>query len=69
MPLSRFEVELAEQKRAMRDAADRLPAYRRRLDEAFAYEDELDTKRDELAALDASLAANDADRAALGEPA
>jgi hypothetical protein len=57
--LSRFEVELAEQKRAMSDAADRLPAYRRRLDEAFAYEDELDAKRDELAALNASLAAND----------
>ncbi|MBY6240483.1 DEAD/DEAH box helicase family protein [Methylosinus sp. Sm6] len=57
--LSRFEVELAEQKRAMHDAAERLPAYRRRLDKAFAYENELDMKRDELAALDASLAAND----------
>jgi N12 class adenine-specific DNA methylase/adenine-specific DNA methylase len=57
--LSRFEVELAEQKRAAHEAAERLPAYRRRQDEAFAYEDELDAKRDELAALDASLAAND----------
>lgn len=57
--LSRFEVELAEQKRIAHDAADRLPAYRRRLDETFAYESELDAKLDELAALNASLAAND----------
>lgn len=56
--LSRFEVELAEHKRAMRDAAERLPAYRRRVDETFPYEAELDSKLHELAKLNASLAAN-----------
>ena len=66
--LGRFEVELAEQRRIATEAAERLPAYRKRLDETFAYEAELDAKRDELAALDASLAANDAGEAP-AEPA
>jgi len=66
--LGRFEVELAEQRRIAADAAERLPAYRKRLDETFAYDAELAAKRDELAALDASLAANDAGEAP-AEPA
>ena len=58
--LSRFEVELAEEKRAAREASDRLPGYERRLGEAFAFEAELEAKREERDALDASLARNDA---------
>jgi N12 class adenine-specific DNA methylase/adenine-specific DNA methylase len=61
--LSRFEVELAEEKRSAAEAADRLPGYRRRLNPEFPFEDKLEAKRREIAALDASLAANDADDA------
>jgi hypothetical protein len=57
--LSRFEVELAEEKRAVREAADRLPGYHKRLGETFAFESELEAKREERNALDASLAKND----------
>jgi hypothetical protein len=62
--LSRFEVELAEEKRAAADAEARLPGYRQRLDETFPYEVELHAKRQELAEIDADLAAQKADSTA-----
>lgn len=55
--LSRFEVELAEEKRTAAEADARLPAYRQRLGETFAYDDELADKRRELHEIDASLRA------------
>jgi hypothetical protein len=59
--LSRFEVELAEEKRTVADAQARLPGYRQRLGETFPYAAELDTKRQELAEIDAALAAQTSD--------
>jgi hypothetical protein len=59
--LSRFEVELAEEKRTVADAEARLPGYRQRLGETFSYAAELDTKRQELAEIDAALAAQTSD--------
>lgn len=56
--LGRFEVELAEQKRIVEEAAERLPAYRERLGKEFAYEADLAAKRNELDCIDAALAAN-----------
>jgi hypothetical protein len=56
--LSRFEVELIEQKRVAADAAQRLPPYRERLGAAFAFEEEIAAKRQELDEINASLAAN-----------
>ncbi|WOJ91717.1 N-6 DNA methylase (plasmid) [Methylocapsa polymorpha] len=55
--LGRFEVELTEQKRIAADSEHRLPPYRQRLGEAFAYADELAAKRQELDDINASLAA------------
>ena len=43
----------------MAEAEQRLPAYRRRVGEAFGLQEELDAKTTELAALEADLAAND----------
>ena len=57
--LDHFEVELAEERRALSDAEARLPAYERRVGEVFALQDELDAKADELKVLEADLAAND----------
>lgn len=57
--LDRFEVELAEERRALAEAEQRLPGYERRVGEPFALQAELDTKADELKALEADLAAND----------
>ena len=57
--LGRFEVELAEQKRFVAEAADRLPGYRQRLSDEFPYVAELAAKRRELEEIDAALAAND----------
>ena len=57
--LDHFEVELAEERRALADAEARLPAYERRVGEEFALQVELDIKADELRALEADLAAND----------
>jgi len=55
--LSRFEVELTEEKRTIANLQSRLPAYRERLNETFPYEADLAAKRTELAEIDASLAA------------
>ena len=55
--LSRFEVELTEEKRAATDLRSRLPGYRERLNESFPYEAEIATKRAELSEINASLAA------------
>lgn len=57
--LDRFEVELAEERRALADAEARLPGYERRVGEPFALEAELEAKAAELKALEADLAAND----------
>ena len=57
--LDRFEAELAEHRRRVTDAEERLPAYKQRLGEPFSLQDELDCKAAELAALDADLAASD----------
>ena len=57
--LDRFEVELAEERRALAEAEARLPGYERRLGEPFALEAELEAKAAELKALEADLASND----------
>ncbi|MHB0726458.1 DEAD/DEAH box helicase family protein [Roseomonas mucosa] len=57
--LDRFEVELAEERRALAEAEARLPGYERRLGEPFALEAELEAKAAELKALEANLASND----------
>ena len=57
--LDRFEAELAEHRRRVAEAEQRLPGYRRRIGEGFALQEELDAKRAELQALEADLAAND----------
>jgi N12 class adenine-specific DNA methylase len=65
--LARFETELIQQRRVLGETRARLPAYEQRLGRPFGLEAELAAKRDELAAIDASLAANDqrsADQAA-----
>jgi hypothetical protein len=54
--LSRFEVELAEQRRTVTEVSAWLPGFRARLGAAFPHQTELDEKRAELAELDASLA-------------
>ncbi len=57
--LDRFEAELAEHRRRLAEAEQRLPAYRGRRGEAFAFEEELREKEDELHALEAALAGGD----------
>lgn len=57
--LDHFEVELAEERRALADAEARLPGYKRRVGEEFALQAELDAKAEELKALEADLAANE----------
>ncbi|MDQ2801461.1 MAG: lactate dehydrogenase, partial [Pseudomonadota bacterium] len=57
--LDRFEADLAEHRRRVAEAGQRLPGYARRLGEAFDLQEELDAKAAELAALEADLAAND----------
>ena len=56
--LARFEIELIEADRQRAEATARLPAYRQRLGQSFEYDAELDAKRQELAELEADLAAN-----------
>jgi len=55
--LERFEAERTEQRRRLVKAEQRLPGYRQRIGEAFAFQDELDAKETELATLEADLAA------------
>jgi N12 class adenine-specific DNA methylase len=57
--LDHFEVELAEERRALSEAKARLPGYERRAGERFELEAELEAKAAELKALEADLAAND----------
>jgi hypothetical protein len=57
--LDRFEADLAEHRRRVTEAEQRLPAYQRRLGEAFDLQDELDLKTAELKALEVGLAATD----------
>ncbi len=56
--LDRFEADLAEHRRRVAEAEQRLPGYQRRLGEGFGLQEELDSKRAELAALEVDLAAN-----------
>jgi len=57
--LDRFEADLAEHRRRVAEAQQRLPGYERRLGEGFDLQEELDAKRAELQALEADLAANE----------
>jgi N12 class adenine-specific DNA methylase/adenine-specific DNA methylase len=66
--LSRFEIELAKEKRTLADTQARLPGYRQRLGETFPYAAELDAKHRELAEIDMALAAQSSD-VPLTEPA
>jgi hypothetical protein len=54
--LSRFEVELIEQKRTQAECLDRIPHYEAQKAEPFSYQAELDDKLRELEELNASLA-------------
>jgi hypothetical protein len=54
--LGRFEVELAEERRAIAEVSNWLPGFRTRLGDAFPHEAELEEKLAEMAELDASLA-------------
>ena len=65
--LDRFEVDLTEHRRRNGEAETQVSGYTRRLDEAFAYEDELSAKQAELDAIEVSLAATSKDDA--GKPA
>ena len=56
--LDRFEADLAEHRRRVVEAEQRLPGYQRRLGEGFGLQEELDSKRAELVALEVDLAAN-----------
>jgi N12 class adenine-specific DNA methylase len=55
--LSRFEVELAEERRAIAENSGWLPGFKARLGESFPHQADLDEKRAEMAELEASLAA------------
>ena len=55
---SRKPPSAAEQRRAATDAAERLPPYRARLGAPFPFAGEIEAKRQELDAINASLAAN-----------
>jgi hypothetical protein len=61
--LSRFEVELAEERRTVVEVSGWLPSFRARLGNVFPYQAELDEKRAEMAELEASLAAPPGDAA------
>ncbi len=56
--LERFEAERAGQRRRLIEAEQSLPGYRQRLGEVFAFQEEMDAKEAELAALEADLAAS-----------
>ena len=59
--LSRFEVELAEERRTVAEVSGWLPGFKARLGDAFPHQAELDEKRAEMAELEASLAATPGD--------
>ena len=54
--LDRFEADLADYRRRLADVEQRLPAYRSRRGETFAFEEALREKDDELHTLEATLA-------------
>jgi hypothetical protein len=55
--LSRFEVELAEERRTVAEVSGWLPGFKARLGDAFPHQAEPGEKRAEMAELEASLAA------------
>ena len=61
LALSRFEVELAEQRRTVAEVAGWLPGFKARLGDPFPHQAELEEKRAEMAELKASLAATPGD--------
>ena len=61
--LSRFEVELAEERRTVAEVSGWLPGFKARLGDPFPHQAELDEKRAEMAELEASLAATPGDAA------
>jgi len=67
--LSRFEVELAEERRTVAEISGWLPGFKARIGDAFPHRAELDEKRAEMAELEASLAATPGDAAPADTPA
>ena len=59
--MSRFEVELAEERRTVAEVSGWLPGFQARLGDPFPHQAELDEKRAEMAELEASLAATPGD--------
>jgi hypothetical protein len=59
--LSRFEVELAEERRTVAEVSGWLPGFKARLGDSFQHQAELDEKRAEMGELEASLAATPGD--------
>ena len=57
--LDRFEAEPTEHRRRMLEAERRLPAYRERRGEAFAFEEELREREEELHTLEVALSSNE----------
>ena len=57
--LDRFEADLAEHRRRLAEAEQRLPAYSSRRGEVFAFEEELREKERELQTLEMALASNE----------
>ncbi len=66
--LSRFEVELAEERRTVAEVSGWLPGFKARLGDAFPHQAELEEKRAEMAELEASLAATPGDAAPAESP-
>ena len=66
--LSRFEVELAEERRTVAEVSGWLPGFKARLGDPFPHQAELDEKRAEMAELEASLAATPGDAAPAEAP-
>jgi hypothetical protein len=62
--LSRFEVELADERRTVAEVSGWLPGFKARLGDPFPHQAELDEKRAEMAELEASLAATPGDASA-----
>jgi hypothetical protein len=66
--LSRFEVELAEERRTVAEVSGWFPGFKARLGDAFPHQAELEEKRAEMAELEASLAATPRDAAPAESP-
>ena len=66
--LDRFEADQAEHQRRLAEAGQRLPSYRARRGEVFAFEEELREKEDELHALEMMLASNERTEADGNDP-